>query len=59
MFGKRTAVAMWQGQTGSREAISTRWIVGEMEASTDVGCALEIVSTGLQALDVGHKGERK
>lgn len=52
-------VAMWQGQTGSRETISTRWIVGEMEASTGVGCALEIESTGLLALDVGHKGKRK
>lgn len=59
MYGKRTVVAMWQGQTGSRETISTRWIVGEMEASTGVGCALEIESTGLLALDVGHKGKRK
>lgn len=59
MFGKRTVVAMWQGQTGSREAISTRWTVGEMEASTDVGYALEIESTGLHVLDVAHKGKRK
>lgn len=50
---------MWQGQTRSRETIRTRLIVVEMDTSTDLGCALEIKSPGLNALDVRNEEKRK